>query len=153
MLTAEEERTLLASIREMPTEAGPSHWRQHGSSMCKASQLRVRKSSSYLDHNGQQDFWTDRDFWRRGSLALFVLADYAEKFFNELHHSAFSTLRARLALSPKHPKVVGDRFFKHWSAPFGVLRRLIYDGGEFEREFRQEVVDDMRCAAKIIIIS
>ena len=36
-------------------------------------------------------------------------------------------------------------FFKHWITPFGVPRRLIYDqGGEFEREFGQEL-EDLGC--------
>ena len=40
-----------------------------------------------------------------------------------------------------------DHFFKHWIAPFGVPRRLIYDqGGEFEREFAQEL-EDLGCEA------
>ena len=45
----------------------------------------------------------------------------------------------------KHPKIVWDHFFKHWITPFGVPRRLIYDqGGEFEREFGQEL-EDLGC--------
>ena len=45
----------------------------------------------------------------------------------------------------KHPKVVRDHFFKHWITPFGVPRRLIYDqGGEFGREFGQEL-EDLGC--------
>ena len=41
-----------------------------------------------------------------------------------------------------HPKIVWDHFFKHWITPFGVPRRLIYDqGGEFERDFGQELED------------
>ena len=45
----------------------------------------------------------------------------------------------------KHPKIVWDHFFKHWIKPFGVPRRLIYDqGGEFEREFGQEL-EDLGC--------
>ena len=45
----------------------------------------------------------------------------------------------------KHPKIVWDHFFKHWITPLGVQRRLIYDqGGEFEREFGQEL-EDLGC--------
>ena len=36
----------------------------------------------------------------------------------------------------------GTTFFKHWITPFGVPRRFIYDqGGQFEREFGQELED------------
>ena len=35
-----------------------------------------------------------------------------------------------------------EPFFKHWITPFGVPRRLNYDqGGEYEREFGQELED------------
>ena len=45
----------------------------------------------------------------------------------------------------KHPKIVWDHIFKHWITPFVVPRRLIYDqGGEFEREFGQEL-EDLEC--------
>ena len=45
----------------------------------------------------------------------------------------------------KHPKIVWDHFFKHWITPFGVPRRLFCDqGGDFEREFGQEL-EDLGC--------
>ena len=89
---------------------------------------------------------TDRDFGDTAAIDLFVLADYEGKqlsFFNILDLA--STFGVVAMIPSKHPKIVWDHFFEHWITPFGVPRRLIYDqGGEFEREFGQEL-EDLGC--------
>ena len=89
---------------------------------------------------------TDREFGDTAAIDLFVLADYAgnQLSFIKVLDLA-STFGVVTAIQRKHPKVVRDHFFEHWIAPFGVPRGLIHDqGGEFEREFGQEL-EDMGC--------
>ena len=81
---------------------------------------------------------TDREFGDTAAIDLFVLADYEGINILDLA----STFGVVALIPSKHPKMVWDPCFKHWITSFGVLRRLIYDqGGEFEREFGQEVED------------
>ena len=117
--------------------------------VCAAPQLRcdVCESQHHPGPHLPARLRTDREFGDTTAIDVFVLADYDG---NQLRFiKTFSPLRALfgvVAMVPsKHPKIVWDHFFKHWITPFGVPRRLIYDqGGEFEREFGQEL-EDMGC--------
>ena len=121
-----------------------------------AAQLQFAQRFSYaatcarvrniLDHLPPR-LRTDREFGDTAAIDLFVLQDYKGNqlsFVNILDLA--STFGVVVAMIPsKHPKIVWDHFFKHWITPFGVPRRLIYDqGGEFEREFGQEL-EDLGC--------
>ena len=77
---------------------------------------------------------------------MFVLADYEGNQLSFINILDLASTFGVVAMIPsKHPKIVWDHFFKHWITPFGVPRRLIYDqGGEFEREFGQEL-EDLGC--------
>ena len=85
---------------------------------------------------------TDREFLvTQQPLTCFVLAEYEGNqlsFINILDLA--STFGVVATIPSKHPKIVWDHFFKHWITPFDVPPRLIYaQGGEFEREFGQEL--------------
>ena len=84
---------------------------------------------------------TDREFGDTAAIDLFVLADYEGNQLSFVNILDLASTFGVVAMIPsKHPKIVWDHFFKHWITPFGVPRKLIYDqGGEFEREFGQEL--------------
>ena len=150
-LTTGKERRLIASLRQMHTNLGhPSNHalaratRVTGGSAAAvraALQLRcVRESAtSWTPLAGE----TDREFGDTAVIDLFVLADYEGNqlsFINILDLA--STFGVVVMIPSKHPKIVWDHFLKHWITPLRVPRRLIYDqGGEFEREFGQELED------------
>ena len=89
---------------------------------------------------------TDREFGDTAVIGVFVLADYAGNQLSLTNILDLASTIGVVAMVPsKHPKVVWNHFFKHWITPFGVPRWLIYDqGGEFEREFGQEL-EHMAC--------
>ena len=84
---------------------------------------------------------TYREFGDTAGIDLFVLADYEGNQLSFIDILDLASTFGVVAMIPsKHPKIVWDHVFKHWITPFGVPRRLIYDhGGEFEREFGQEL--------------
>ena len=89
---------------------------------------------------------TDREFGDSAAIDLLVLPDFADNQLSFINILDLARTFGVVAMIPsKHPKVVWDCFFFHWLTPFGVPQRLIYDqGGEFEREFGQEL-EDLGC--------
>ena len=164
----EEGRRLIASLRQMHTNLGhPSNHKRiwdiprtthlqepyvslvgSAAAVCSALQLRcdVCESQQHPGPHLLARLRTDREFGDTAAIDLFVLADYEGNqlsFINILDLA--STFDVVAMIPSKHPKIVWDHFFKHWITPFGVHRRLIYDqGGEFEREFGQEL-EDLGC--------
>ena len=157
-LTTEEERRLIASLRQMHPNLG--HPSNHtlaratrvtgGSAVAVLAALQLRcdvcDSQQHPGPHLPARLRTDREFGDTAAIDLFVLADYEGNqlsFINILDSA--STYGVVAMIPSKHPKIVWDHFFKHWITPFGVPRRLIYDqGGEFEREFGQEL-EDLGC--------
>ena len=113
-----------------------------------ALQLRcdVCESQKHPGHHLPARLRTDREFGDTAATDLFVLADYEGNQLSFIHILDLASTFGVVAMIPsKHPKIVWDHFFKHWITPFGVPRRLIYDqGGEFEREYGQEL-EDLGC--------
>ena len=114
---------------------------QHSS--CDAVCVRVR---NILDPTCRRDFAQTESLVTRQPIDLFVLADYEGNQLSFINILDLASTFGVVAMIPiQHPKIVWDHFFKHWITPFGVPRRLIYDqGGEFEREFGQEL-EDLGC--------
>ena len=102
----------------------------------------VRESA---DPTCRRDF-AQTEFGDTAAIDLFVLADYEGNQLSFINILDLASTFGVVAMIPsKHPKIVWDHFFKHWITPFGVPRRLIYDqGGEFGREFGQEL-EDLGC--------
>ena len=152
-LTIEEERRLIASLRQMHTNLG--HPSNHalarairvtgGSAAAVRAALQLRcdvcESQQQPGPHLPARLRTDREFGDTAAIDLFVLADYEGNQLSFVNILDLASTFGVVAMIPsKHPKIVWDHFFKHWITPFGVPRRLIYDqGGEFEREFGQEL--------------
>ena len=135
-LTTEEERRLIASLRQMHANLGhPSNHAQHS---CDAMCARV---SNILDPTCQRDF-AQTEFGDTAAIDSCVLADCEGNQLSFINILDLASTFGVAMIPSKHPKIVWDHFFKHWITPFGVPRRLIYDkGGEFQREFGQELED------------
>ena len=109
---------------------------------CDAMCARV---SNILDPICRRDF-AQTEFGDTAAIDLFVLADYEGNQLSFINILDLASTYGVVAMIPsKHPKIVWGHFFKYWFTPFGVPWRLIYDqGGEFEREFGQEL-EDLGC--------
>ena len=157
-LTSEEERRLIASLRQMHTNLG--HPSNHalarairvtgGSAAAVRATLQLRcdvcESQQHPGPHLPARFRKDRKFGDTAAIDLFVLADYEGNQLSFINIPDLASTFGVVAMIPsKHPKIVWDHFVKHWITPFGVPRKLIYDqGGEFEREFGQEL-EDLGC--------
>ena len=157
-LTTEEERRLIASLRQVHPNLG--HPSNHalarairvtgGSAAAVRAALQLRcdvcESQQHPGPHLPVRLRTDREFGDTAAIDLFVLADYQGNQLSFINILDLASTFGVVAMIPsKHPKIVWDHFFKHWITPFGVPRRLIYDqGGEFEREFGQEL-EDLGC--------
>ena len=149
-LTTEEERRLIASLRQMHTNLG--HPSNHalarairvtgGSAAAVRAALQLRcdvcESQQHPGPHLPARLRTDREFGDTAAIDLFVLADYEGNQLSFVNILDFASTFGVVAMIPsKHPKIVWDHFFKHWITPFGVPRRLIYDqGGEFRTRVR-----------------
>ena len=157
-LTPEEERALHSSIKQMHTNLG------HPSNHALAKAIRVTGGSQRAVRAALElrcdvcesqrrppphvpgRIRMDRDFGDTVAIDLFVLADYLG---NQLTFANIVDLATTFGIvaqvSSKHPQVIWSTLLERWITPFGVHKRIFHDqGGEFEREFGQEL-ESMGC--------
>ena len=149
---------MIASLRQMHTILG--HPSNHALARairvtgCSAAAVRaalqlrcdVCESQQHPGPHLPARLRTDREFGDTAAIDLFVLADYEGnqlRFINILDLA--STFGVVAMIPSKHPTIVWDHFSNTGSLLLAYPRRWIYDqGGEFEREFGQEL-EDLGC--------